>query len=296
MAKRRRSALKSAYGTEGLLKPKMPKTGIFNDLYYGLLTADRLVFGLVVLAFYLGINGLFALAYMTAGGVANARPGSFTDAFFFSVQTMATIGYGRLVPESLLANSLVTIEAGLGLFGIAVAASLMYARFTRATAGVRFSKNAVITRFEGKPTLMIRLANERVVRINEAHIYLVVARQQVTLEGQSYRRLFDLEPLRSFSPVFELSWTVMHVIDEQSPLWGCTPASLASSDTSVAVVFSGHHEGFQQRVHARHNYASGDLLWDHRFADLFRRDAAGAVTLDFTQFDAVLPVPEADRL
>jgi len=287
---------RTAYGNASVLQLNLPKMGRFNDLYHGLLTIGRLRFGLTILSVYLGVNALFALAYLVIGGVDNMAAESFSDAFFFSVQTMATIGYGRMVPLSVAANSLVTVEAGLGLFGMAVAASLMFSRFTRAKAGVRFSTDVVITKFDGKPTLMFRLANERAAHINEAHIFMVVARQHTTREGQTYRRLEDLEPTRSFSPVFELSWTVMHVIDEASPLFGCTPEVLAQSETSITVVFSGHHEGLQQQVHARHTYLEEQILWDHRFADLISRDDKGIVTIDYSQFDEVIPVPAAERL
>jgi inward rectifier potassium channel len=295
MAERRRPRRaprkrRSTFGTGEVLLQNLPEMARINDLYHWLLTTSRSSFALMILSCYLGINALFALAYMAIGGVDNMRQGSFADAFFFSVQTMATIGYGRMVPTGFGANILVTIEAGLGLFGIAVAASLMFARFTRATAGIRFSRNAVISRFDGKPTLMFRLANERAARINEANIYLVVARQQMTGEGREYRRLHDLAPVRSFSPVFELSWTVMHVIDETSPLFGCTPEELAASDTALTVVFTGHHEGFQQRVHARHSYPAGEWLWDHRFADLIERGRDGEVILDYSKFDEAVPV------
>jgi inward rectifier potassium channel len=127
-----------------------------------------------------------------------------------------------------------------------------------------------------------------VVRINEAHIYLVLARQQKTAEGHEYRRLYDLQPVRSFSPVFELSWTVMHVIDEASPLWGCDADEIADSDMAITVVFSGHHDGFQQPVHARHTYSAQQVLWNHRFADLIHRDPQGETVIDYACFDKVM--------
>jgi inward rectifier potassium channel len=266
-----------------------------SDMYYWLLTTSRANFALTILGAYIGMNTLFAIAYMAAGGIENVQPWNFGDAFFFSVQTMATIGYGRMVPVSTLSNSLVTVEAGLGLFGMAVAASLLFARFTRATAGVRFSKNAVITMFDGKPTFMFRVANKRDARINEAQIYMVVAQQRHTAEGYDYRRLYDLKPVRSFSPVFELSWTVMHVIDEESPFYGVTPHDMEETLLAVSVVFSGNHEGFQQRVHARYTYTQSMIEWDRRFADLIARDPQGNVIMDFGKFDELLPV-DSDHL
>jgi inward rectifier potassium channel len=268
--------------------------GRLSDLYYWLLTTSRINFVASILIAYLGVNAVFALAYMGVGGIENARAFNFTDAFFFSVQTMATIGYGRMVPISALANLLVTAEAGMGLFGMAVAASLLFARFTRATAGVRFTHNAVITLFDGKPTLMFRIANQREARIHEAQINMVVARQTDTAEGHAYRRLADLKPVRSLNPIFELSWMVMHVIDEDSPLWGVTPQDMEESVVAVSVVFSGHHEGFQQRVHARHTYTQSLIEWDRRFADIISRDEDGSLVVDYALFDTLLPVDPKD--
>jgi len=289
----RRKSRQGAFGATVHLH-NVDGIGRLSDLYYWMLTTSRINFVSSILAAYLGTNALFALAYMGSGGVENMRPFVFSDAFFFSVQTMATIGYGRMTPISSLANILVTAEAGMGLFGMALAASLLFARFTRATAGVRFSRNAVITMFDGRPTLMFRIANQRETRINEAQIYLVVARQQNTEEGYSYRRLADLEPVRSFNPIFELSWTVMHVIDENSPLYGVTPHDMEESVVAVSVVFSGHHEGFQQRVHARHTYTQALIEWDRRFADMIVRGNDGAVIIDYDKFDTLEPVDPKD--
>jgi inward rectifier potassium channel len=289
----KRRPRQGAYGTTVHLR-NAEGIGRLSDLYYWLLTTSRINFIASILAGYLGTNALFALAYMGSGGVENMRRFVFSDAFFFSVQTMATIGYGRMVPISDLANSLVTIEAGMGLFGMAVAASLLFARFTRATAGVRFTQQAVITLFDGKPTLMFRIANQRETRIHEAQIHLTVARQLNTAEGHNYRRLADLTPVRSFNPLFELSWTVMHVIDEQSPLYGVTPLDMEESVVAISVVFSGHHEGFQQRVHARHTYTQALIEWDRRFADIIDRGEDGTVIIDYELFDTLLPVDPKD--
>jgi len=291
---RRKKARKTSFGGTIQIK-NVAEISRLSDMYHWLLTTNRLNFGGSILGAYLGLNTVFAIAYMIVGGIENVRPWNFADAFFFSVQTMATIGYGRMVPISTAANSLVTAEAGIGLFGMAVAASLLFARFTRATAGVRFSKNAVITLFDGKPTFMFRVANKRDARINEAQVYLVVAQQRHTAEGYDYRRLYDLKPVRSFSPVFELSWTVMHVIDEDSPFYGVTPLDMEESLLAVSVVFSGNHEGFQQRVHARYTYTQSMIEWDRRFADLIVRDPEGNITMDFGKFDELLPV-EPDHL
>lgn len=268
---------------------------IRGDLYHWLITTTPLRFAIGIVCTYLGLNALFALAYLACGNaIANAQPGSFVDAFFFSVQTMATIGYGQMAPLGIAANLLVTFEAGIGLFGIAVASGLMFARFTRPSAGVRFSAKLVVTSFEGKPTLMLRLANQRSDRIHEARIHVTLLRDEVTSEGHQLRRLHDLHLDRASTPMFALSWTVRHTIGPNSPLHGKTPEELAASDTQLLVVFAGHHSGFYQEVHARTAYNSSAIMWNARFADIFIDLPDGRTAMDFSRFDEVVePTPVA---
>jgi inward rectifier potassium channel len=264
-----------------------------GELYHWLITTTGWRFGCAVAVTYFGLNVVFALAYLACGNaILNAHEGSFLDAFFFSVQTMATIGYGQMAPVGIAANLLVTLEAGIGLFGIAVASGLMVARFTRPTAGVRFSNKLVVTQFEGRPTLMLRLANQRSDRIHEARIHVTLLRDETTVEGHQLRRLYDLELDRSNSPMFALSWTVRHTIGPASPLYGKTPEELAAADTQIIVVFAGHHSGFYQDVHARTAYDSSDIVWNARFADLFRDLPDGRIAMDFAHFDEIIdPTP-----
>ena len=161
------------------------------------------------------------------GGIAGQRPGSFIDLFFFSVQTLSTVGYGQMAPKTLAANVVVTIEAFVGLFNLAIATGLLFARISRPTARVMFSERAVITTFEGVPTLIFRAANQRRNRIVEAEVTISLARDMTTREGGSIRRFQELPALRSKSPIFYLSWQIMHRIDASSPLAGETADSLA---------------------------------------------------------------------
>lgn len=260
----------------------------YGDLYHWLLTTSASRFTAALLGAYLGLNVLFALAYLACDdAILNARRGSFADAFFFSVQTMATIGYGLMSPKGIAANLLVTFEAGIGLFGVAVAAGLLFARFTRPTAGVRFSTRMVVTRFDGKPMLMFRLANQRVDRITEARVRVSLLRDETTIEGYEIRRLHDLVLLRPSTPVFALTWTVMHAIDESSPLFGMSAADLETTDAQFVVLFSGHHTGFYQEVQARNAYRHSEIAWQAHFADVFRELPDGRWAIDFARFDDI---------
>lgn len=275
-------------GSSNVTRLGLEKRGWLDDHYHDLLTVRWPTFFAIITALYLVTNALFALAYLACGDVIeNARPGSFTDAFFFSVQTMATIGYGRLIPVGPLANTLVTLEALCGMLGLAVAASLIYARFTRPTAGVLFSSRMVITDFEGKPTLMMRLANLRVEQIIEADVHLVLVRSEISEEGMVFRRFHDLRLTRSHSPIFSLSWTIMHPIDHHSPLYGETDETLRHNHSELLVLFTGHHEAFAQNVHARHAYSCDEIVWGGRFMDVFTTLPDGSRALDLTHFHEI---------
>lgn len=275
-------------GSSNIARLGLEKRGWLDDHYHHLLTVSWPGFFAVIAGLYLMANALFALAYLACGDVIeNARPGSFTDAFFFSVQTMATIGYGKLIPIGPLANTQVTLEALCGMLGLAVAASLIYARFTRPTAGVLFSSCTVVTEFEGKPTLMMRLANLRVEQIIEADVHLVLVRSEISQEGMLFRRFHDLQLTRSHSPIFSLSWTIMHPIDHHSPLYGETAETLRHSHSELLVLFTGHHEAFAQDVHARHAYSCDEIIWGGRFVDVFTTLPDGRRALDLTKFHEI---------
>jgi len=262
-----------------------------GDIYHFLLTAPwpRLL-GLLALG-YGAANALFALGYLLEpGALENARPGSFADAFFFSVQTMATIGYGRMVPRTFLANALVTLETLTGLLGLAMVTGLVFAKFSRPTTRVLFSRVAVIGRRDGVRAFMFRMANERGNNIVEAQVHVALARQEVTTEGESVRRFHDLELARRLNPIFPNTWTVIHPITEASPLHGATAASLAAEEARIVVSVVGLDESYAQTVHARHSYAAEDIVWNARFADVVVREPDGEVRIDYARFHDVVPV------
>lgn len=262
----------------------------WRDPYHLLLTIPWSGFLFLICIFYVTINAIFALAYWVGGDcIANARPGSFSDTFFFSVQTLASIGYGAMYPKTTYANIIVTIEAMIGVMGIAMLTGLAFARFSRPTARVIFSRVALITVYEGLPTLTFRTANQRRNMILEAQMRVYLMRDEVTAEGQFMRRIYDLKLLRNQTPSFTLSWSVMHVIDESSPLYGMTPESLIQTNTMLIASVSGVDETVSQVVHARHNYGADDILWNHRFVDIMHQTPDGHRYVDYQHFHDVLP-------
>jgi inward rectifier potassium channel len=276
-----------------------PGDGYFEDFYHQLANSSWPLLLLKVTAAVIVINCLFAVAYVIAGGIDHARRGSFADAFFFSVQTMATIGYGKLVPTGLIANLLASGEALTGLLALALVTGLVFSKFSRPTARVRFTRSAVISPRDGVPSLMFRMANVRANQIVEAQIHVVLARQEITLEGEEVRRFYDLELTRSRNAIFSNSWTAVHPIDLHSPLYGATMESLKAADAGIVVSLTGIDETFSQTVYARYYYDAEDIIWGARLAGIITRTPGGESFLDFTRYDDVvpadLPQPEIGR-
>jgi inward rectifier potassium channel len=233
---------------------------------------------------YGAFNLLFAALYLLQyGSIANSG-GSFWNAFFFSVQTMATIGYGEMRPATTYANVIVAVEVLLGLVGFALATGVIFARFSRPTARVIFSAVAVVVRHDGKPTLMFRAANQRHNRIVEAQVTLTLARDEVTAEGEAMRRFHDLRPERARSPLFSLTWTVLHVIDGASPLSGAGPELLASQGAELLVTMVGLDETLSQTIHARHVYRAAEILWGRRLVDILGAGTGDDRAIDYSRF------------
>jgi inward rectifier potassium channel len=264
--------------------------GLWHDAYHELLTMRWRSFFALVFVGYLVVNLAFAEAYAALGdGIENAHPGSLADAFFFSVQTLATIGYGRMAPRSVAANVLVTCEALLGMVGLAVTTGLVFARFSRPTARVLFSRVAVVGPYEGVPSLMFRMANARGKQIVEARLRVTLVRDEVTREGQAVRRIHDLRLRRSEHGAFALTWTAIHPIDAESPLHGQDADSLRETMSDLIVSLTGLDEGLGQNIHARYAYAAETIVWNARFADILRSGPERSY-VDYTRFHDVEPL------
>ena len=259
--------------------------GRYFDFYHGILTVSWPGFVAQLAAFFLTVNLIFAVLYMfDRGGIANARPGSFADAFFFSVQTLGTLGYGVMAPRTLYANLLVTAESFTGILIIALFTGIIFARFSRPFARLVFSKVAVVTLFEGVPTLMFRAANQRGNSILDASVSVSLASNHTTREGVSMRRFQELILVRSNNPLFALSWPVMHPIDQASPLYGLGLAEMIEHDMEIVVMLSGMDETIADRIYARHAYMAEEIHWHRRFVDVVSVTPAGQRMVDLVRF------------
>ena len=262
-----------------------------RDTYHWFLRAPWWASLSAIAVGFLVANVIFAVAYMIVGGVATARPGSFVDAFFFSAQTMATIGYGVLHPVSAGANTVVIVESIVGIIVTALCTGLVFGKFSRSTARIRFSNQAVITPMDGKPTLMFRVGNERGNTIIEATIRVVLSRTERSLEGSTFYRMYDLQLVRDRSPAMTRSWTVMHPIDEKSPMFGVTPEQLANWDAELIVSLTGTDDISIQVVHARHIYDHVAVKCGFHFVDILAELDGGAFVVDLRHFHDVVPDP-----
>jgi inward rectifier potassium channel len=250
---------------------------------------------LLMVAGYIATNLLFATMYWLAGpdaiaGAAASPLARFEDCVFFSVQTLATIGYGKLVPNTRTANVLVAIEALVGLLGFAILSALLFARFARPTAKIRFSSHAVIAPYQNGWALMFRLVNLRNHDLTDVHAVVSFARW-VEENGARRRRFDQLALERDFIIFMPLHWVVVHPITDTSPLRGLTAESLAGADPEVVCLITADDETFAQTVHAKSSYDKTDIVWGARFRDMYLPEA-DRVTIDLgrlNDFEAVPP-------
>jgi len=262
---------------------------ILRDFYHSLLRRPWPVMIATISGVFLAANLIFAAAFLVTGGIAPAAHHSFMDAFFFSVQTMGTIGYGAMYPESPAANTLVVVESTVSLLLTALSTGLVFAKFSRSTAAIAFSQNAVIAPMNGVPALTFRIGNLRGNQIVDAQISAVLIRTETTAEGSSFYRTLDLALVRGRALSLSRSWTVMHELTEASPLRGQTPESLAAGGVELQIMVIGMDDITMQPVHASHRYLASQILWGARYVDVLSETPEGDLLLDLTKFHATEP-------
>jgi inward rectifier potassium channel len=256
--------------SEGIHEP------FWDDFYHRALTMSWPAFFGVEVSLFLLFNTVYAMLYqIDPHGIANQYPQGLAGAFFFSVETLATVGYGDMHPQSVYTHIVATAEIILGMGNIAV-----------------FGQHPIVRTIDGKPTLMMRAANTRMNLIAQASAQLHIVRMYRSPEGFQIRRIEDMKLVRSEHPVFMLSWNVMHTIDEDSPLFGATPQSLEEGEATLLLTIEGVDETTSQSMLARHQWAIKDVRWNHRYVDLVHRDEHGVNVIDYAIFHEVLPLEE----
>ena len=263
-----------------------------KDVYHFVLGRTWPSFFLLVALVFILTNMLFAWLYLAEpGSITNARPGSFEDALNFSVQTLATIGYGGMAPASRYGHLVVALEAIVGILMVALITGITFTRFARPSARVLFSNKVVISPRDGVPHVMFRMANWRRNRIVEARLSAVLLVTERTREGDVMRKQIDLALVRSKTNVFFLTWSAMHLIDEKSPFYGPDALErLRFQQAELYLGLSGFDETIGQTIYVRKQYTLDDVVPGARFADVLSTGEDGTRIIDYRKFHDVVPL------
>jgi inward rectifier potassium channel len=238
---------------------------------------------------FVAFNAFFAFFYWIGDQpISNVPGGDYIDYLYFSIETLSTAGYGDMHPQTHYGHFVATVELFTGIFSMSVMTGLVFARFSRPSARLLFAENPVISDHEGHPTLMIRLANERHNIISNANARLWLFKNIISKEGQSFRRFYELPLSRNESPALALSWTLFHIIDETSPLYGLTAEDLEANNITLAVVVSGYDVVAAQTVHARKTYEHPTIRIGHRYAEILNTTEDGRLRVDYGRFHDTL--------
>jgi inward rectifier potassium channel len=235
-------------------------------------------------------NAVFASLYWIGDQpISNVSAGAYIDYLYFSIETLSTAGYGDMHPQTHYGHFIAAVELFTGIFSMSLMTGLIFARFSRPNARLLFVENPVISDHEGKPTLMLRLANERHNIISNATARLWVFKDIVSMEGQSFRRFYELPLTRNESPALALSWTLFHILDEESPLYGLDTEGLAASNVTLVVVVSGYDAIAAQTVHARKSWDHPEIRIGHRYAEILDTTEDGRLRIDYGRFHETIP-------
>jgi len=266
------------------------RQGFWTDLYHRSMTVYWPVFFGSAALIFVTLNAVFALLYsLGENPIANVTAERYLEHFYFSIETLATVGYGDMHPQTDYGHFIATIEIFTGMCFLAVMTGLIFARFSRPRARFVFAENPVVATRDGRPTLMIRMANARHNTISRARVRLWVLRIEQTMEGDQFRRFHELKLERSEHPMFMLSWTIFHTIDAESPLHGVTAEKMIKTDASIVLNVSGLDDASAQQLYARRVYAAEDIRWGYRYRDITGVSPEGRYQLDYTKFNEVVP-------
>jgi inward rectifier potassium channel len=261
------------------------RLNFWADISHRCMTASWPAFISGAALVFIAFNAVFALFYRIGDQpISNVPGGAYIDYLYFSIETLSTAGYGDMHPQTHYGHFIATVELFTGIFSMSLMTGLIFARFSRPNARLLFADNPVISSHEGKPTLMVRFANERHNIIGNATARLWLLKNVVSTEGQPLRRFFELPLVRNEHPALALSWTLYHVLNEESPLYGLNADDLEASRVSLVVVVSGYDVVAAQTVHARRSYDHSDIRFGQRYADILDASEDGRIRIDYGKF------------
>jgi inward rectifier potassium channel len=258
-----------------------------SDFYIKTMGAGWIKLILLVLALFVLVNSMFAFLYLLEdGSIEGARSGSFEDAFFFSIQTLATIGYGKLSPTTTFANILVSIEALIGLSGVAIFTGIIFSKISKPTARILFGDKAIISSYKDLSCLMIRLGNLRNSQIADPKIKVTLICDEIS-EERVRRSYHDLKLTKNTTPILLPSWTAKHIINEESPLFKVTKRTLKQKNIEIIISVAGFDEILSQTVHSHQSYIADEILFGGSFVDIISHDKNGRTNVDYTKFHQI---------
>ncbi|WP_316800817.1 ion channel [Pedobacter frigidisoli] len=275
--------------------PNIERTGLpwfkFDDTYTRLVTMSWSRFFLVILITYLIVNSFFAVAYNIVGienldgAKGTTLRDQFFDAFFFSAQTISTVGYGHISPQGFITSILAAFESMLGLLAFALATGLLYGRFSRPTSKVIFSKKMVVAPYQGKTGLMCRLANLRKNALIDVEAQMFITYNE-TVDGKLKRSFYPLQLERSKISVLSLNWTLVHPVNEDSPVFEKSLEELKIAEVEIFVILKAFDDTFAQTLHTRTSYQDEDIEWNAKFRIMHYHNEEGKTVMDYSLFDS----------
>lgn len=254
----------------------------WRDLYHWVLGLRWSEFMLLLLGLYGVLNVVFAFAYwIRPGCIAELPPSSFQEAFFFSIETLATVGYGHMYPATAYGHIIVSLETVIAIFCTAMMTGVIFVRFSRPTAKIIFSRTMVITNFNGRRTLMVRVANGRHQTMVETHFRIMMHHDEQTVEHGTFRKFHTLKLAFDHLTLFPAALTLMHVIDESSPLDGLTKEDIVACDMRFVASIVGVDTVIPAAMQSQQGYDADDIRFGERFVEIYAEDADGRLTVDY---------------
>ncbi|MEK7431578.1 MAG: ion channel [Cyanobacteriota bacterium] len=264
------------------------KKEVFSDLFHFFITKSWFQFISILFLIYITANLIFGCFYFLLGGIDHAE--KFLDYFFFSIQTMGTIGYGYMYPntDNIITNFVVSVETYVGILFTAFVTGLFYSKFSLPTSNVMYTKKMVVNLDNDVLKLKFKISNKRNSNIINADLKVSMLKLVINPDGTRLKKIFDMKLLRHEIPTFVLTFTAEHVIDEFSPFYGETHQSLLEKEALVSIIITGVDEVTSQTIHSKYYYAFDDIMWNAKFADVIFKDEFGQSYLDYRNFDKII--------
>ncbi len=273
------------------------RRSFWSDFYSNAMTVGWGAFLSASFLIFVLTNALFALLYALAPApVSNVEEAPALLLFFFSIETLATVGYGDMHPQTTYGHAVASLEMFCGLFLSALLTGLIFARFSRPRARFMFADVLTVAVHEGRPTIIVRVANARQNVVTDATAKLWFTRKRFSAEGIAYRGFQELRLERSENPIFVLTWSLFHPLDEASPLFGMTVDDMRDCELSLLLALTGTDAATSQLVQGRHDYSLDDVRWNHRYVDVVGEDENGDRLIDYARFHEVQALPASPEL